>query len=284
MATSTRIFIGLQLGILAGCTYQENLPEVDLDGVVRISKEAATVTLEDPETGEERTITDPRAIGPVYIGAFASVRSTDFGFPHPEMGPIVGDQPAGNTYPYGGTSLGRFDWACYEVLRCKVVTGRYSSFDDLLGFFEDELQDPITDPFGEEVTGAEAFRERCYDVLYITSDEELNWLAREPDFVDMGDYYEADVEMLHVTYVEDMAIWAFIDMPSVSFDFTTCDPNDGIYFSRYSEAYYEGTNQIDVLNFPKTYITNGDLLVEEPWLMSAPDETFEIDVGYKYED
>ena len=113
------------------CTFEENLPQVDLEGTVRIPVEAATFTL--GQNDDAREVTDARGIGPVFVGAFPSIQKVLYDFAHPEIGPIVGED--GNTYPYGGNTIGRFDWACYQTLACKVVTGRFSNYDDVLDFF-----------------------------------------------------------------------------------------------------------------------------------------------------
>ena len=38
----------------------------------------------------------------------------------------------GNAYPYGGGSVGRYDFACFSSVACKVVTGRFTDYDDIL--------------------------------------------------------------------------------------------------------------------------------------------------------
>lgn len=271
----------LALG-LAGCGYDENLPNADLTGVVRLPKEALQITLTDETTGEARVVEDTRAFGPVYMGAFASVRTGDFDFPHPEMGPIVDDDYPGNTYPYGGTSLGRFDWGCYQSLVCKVVTGRYQSYEDLLDFFATVLQDPVTGPDGEEITDPVTFQERCYAANYITSDDELAFLAREPDFTDKGDYLEAEVTIPHVAWVEGMSLWGWMDMPSYTFDFATCDPNEGVRFNQYSEDFYQGTNHANILNYPSLFIDSGDWVVEDAPVITDPEEEFVLELGFHY--
>lgn len=269
------------LGLLAlvGCAYDEGLNSYDLSGVVRLPKEALQVTLVD-DNGNEFVIDDARAIGPVYLGAFASVREGDFAYPHPEMGPVIDTEKPGDTYPYGGTSVGRFDWGCYQSLVCKVVTGRYESYDDLIDFMANVVQDPIIDPNGNEVTDGTVFQERCYDALYITSDEELAWLGREPDFVDKGDYLEAEVTIPHVAFTEGMALWGWVDMPSKTFDYATCTDSVGEKYQRYNEDYYVGTNYSDLMNFPSLYIDYGDWVVNNAPSLSSPDEDFVLELGY----
>lgn len=267
-----------------GCTYDEKLPTVDLQGTIRLPRSAMQVTLFDEETREDRVIEDIRALGPVYIGAFPDVRSGDFAYDHPEMGPITDADYPGNTYPYGGTSKGRFDFGCYQSMVCKMVTGRYSSYDDVLEFFRDVVKDPVTDAQGEEVTNGDVYRETCYDEMYITSDEEVAFLARTPDFHEEGDYLVADVTMLHVNWVEGMKLWGWVDMPSRTFDFSTCDDGNGVYYSRYSESYYEGTNASELINFPSLYIDEGDFVstADGAPTITDPDQPFELNVEFQY--
>ncbi|MDP6931293.1 MAG: hypothetical protein QGG40_00185 [Myxococcota bacterium] len=291
-ALSTALFIAL----LPACSYTEVIPEVDLEGKIQVPREAVQLTLVDDD-GNEYTIDDPRALGPVYVGTFPSINEGDFDFPHPEMGPIVIDGYPGDTYPYGGTTVGRFDWGCYESIVCKMVSGRYDSFEDILEFHNDVLNAPVLDASGDEVTSPDAYRERCYDALYITSDEEMTLLSRERDFElvtadDGTEVYETDVTILQTGYEEGMSVWGWIDMPSPSFNFVTCDPNDGESYYRYSEDYYKGTNYVDLLNYPSLYIDGGDWVAQphesyetiQPPVITDPDEPFTIRLGYSYED
>lgn len=285
MARTTTLAVTIAVGLLASCTYQEDLPSEDLVGVVRLPKEALeTLTLNDPATSEPIIVNDMRALGPVYVGAFASVESDDFDYPHPEMGPILNKDNPGDTYPYGGTSIGRFDWACYQTLVCKVVTGRFQSYDDIISFFSDVLDDPITGPDGEEITDPEIFQERCFDAYYVTTNDELSFLSSANDFEDKGDYYEAPVTVPHVNWVEGLSLWGWIDMPSYTFDFASCDSNSGQKYVRYSEDFYEGTSQANLLNFPSQFIDPGDWIVEDAPIITNPDDDFVLELGYHYEE
>ncbi len=272
----------LMLGLLAGCGYDENLPSADLKGVVRLPKEALDITLSDPTTGEPMVINDMRALGPVYLGAFPSVSEGYFDYPHPEMGPIIDKDQVGDTYPYGGTSIGRFDWACYQTVVCKVVTGRFQSYEEILGFFSDVLKSPVTGPDGEEITDPEIFQERCYDAYYITSDDELAFLNDENDFTDKGDYIEAEVTIPHVNWVEGMALWGWMDMPAYEFNFATCDAESGQQYVRYSESFYQGTNYTGLLNAPSQFIDSGDWIVQDAPIITDPAEEFVLELGFHY--
>ena len=77
--------------LLSACTWNEDLTHFDLVGTVRLPKEAVSFTFVD-DKGIVNVVPDPRAIGPVYLGAFPSVREGDFPYPHPEMGPIITDE------------------------------------------------------------------------------------------------------------------------------------------------------------------------------------------------
>lgn len=272
----------LMLGLLVGCGYDENLPSADLTGVVRLPKEALDITLSDPLTGEPMVINDMRGLGPVYLGAFPSVSEGYFDYPHPEMGPIIDKDQVGDTYPYGGTSVGRFDWACYQTLVCKVVTGRYQSYEEIIDFFTNVLNAPITGPSGEEITDPEIFQERCYDAYYITSDDELSFLNDANDFVDKGDYIEAEVTIPHVNWVEGMALWGWMDMPSYEFNFATCDSEGGQLYTRYAESFYQGTNRTGLLNSPSDFIDSGDWIVQDAPIITDPTEEFVLELGFHY--
>lgn len=274
------LFLSLA-SLVSGCVYSEDaLEHVDMFGKVRLPKEAVQITL--LKDGEAREIDDPRAIGPVYIGAFPSVQEGLYEFPHPEMGPVLDPLLPGNTYPYGGTTVGRFDWACYEALRCKMVTGRFESYDDVLEFWEDQLEAPVTAPDGELVGSGVEYQERCYELMYLTSDDEVSFVNEEVDFELQGDYYVADVELLHVLFSKGMAIWGWVDMPDESYTFRTCEETEGDFQYYYTDQYYTGTNNINLLNYPGEFIDEGDW-VAEGVTVNKPDDEFVLDLGVHHE-
>lgn len=274
------LLLGLGTLLGAGCTYQEELPNADLTGVVRIPKDVATVELVNLE-GERWTVEDPRAIGPVYVGVYAGIDDTLYDYPHPEWGPVLSED-GGDAYPYGGGTVGRFTWGCYAATVCQTVTGRYSTYDDVLDFFKNQLRSPITDDEGREITSATEFQEKCFQAEYVTSDEELD-LIGPTSFVDQGDYYEADIEILHSQWEEGISVWGFVDMPSPDFTFETCDSSLGDYHNYYDEQYYKGTNADEILNKPGYYISAGDLISFEAAVVNDPDQPFVLELGYKYE-
>ena len=270
--------------VLAGCAYQEDLPEVDLLGTVRIPAAASQF-----EFGEDidklEIIDDARAMGPVYIGVFPSVQEGLYDFPHPEIGPVLNTSQEGDTYPYGGTTIGRFDWACYQELVCKVTTGRFTSYDDLLDYFANVIGDSVSDSEGVEVGSGTEFQEHCYELLFATADYEMLFINETTDFVLEDGYYVAeDVEIPQVPYTEGMAIWGWMDMPSRTYEYSTCDPGNGEIASYYNEFYDRGTNYIDVLNFPGKYIDPGDWIVQEAVLVNDPDAKFDLEIGFNYVD
>ncbi len=303
--------IGFSSVALSGCgSFDEGLRERDLTGVVRIPVEALTaLELVDPDgtpivqdgftLDEEGTpvmdITDQMGlIGPVYIGGFPSVEEGDYAYPHPEMGPILDEDRPGNTYPYGGTSIGRFDYACYKQLTCKVVTGRYDSFQSIIDFFSGVVQEPIIAPDGTEVLSGATYQEHCFSTEYVTSDDELSFVDDDPNedvspyfkpyfrLNGEGTHYEADVTIPQALFIEDMELWGWVDMPSVRYNFTTCDSDAGTQYRRYTEQFMEGSSYPDLLNYPGIYIDEGDW-VAEPVVLSDADEKFTVDFNFQFE-
>jgi hypothetical protein len=271
-----------------GCAFDENLPEVDLSGVVRLPAAITQFNYqEDPTLDADPTVIDDvRGIGPVYLGVFPSVQEGLYDYPHPEIGPVLTAAQEGNTYPYGGTSIGRFDWACYQQLKCKIVTGRFTSYDDIIDYFANKLNTPIEDQLGNEVLGGTDFQERCFEVLYMTGDYELLFADTETDFNldSSGEYYEAEIEIPHVIYAEGMSVWGWVDMPSQTYEFSSCDPDVGEVQNYYNDSYDIGTNSIDLLNYPGNYIDSGDWVVQEAAIINNPADQFELEIGFHYVD
>ncbi len=307
MRTITLGLVGLSFG---GCAYEENLREADLTGKVRIPLEALeSLQLIDPdgtpivdggftldEDGQPvLDITDQMGLlGPVYLGAFPSVEEGHYAYPHPEMGPILDADKPGDTYPYGGTTIGRFDYACYEQLRCKAVTGRYTDYQEIIDFFADVVQEPIKAPDGTEVTSASAYQEHCFTTEHVTSNDELSFIDDDPEenikpyfkpyfsLNSEGTHYEADVTIPHTLVVDEMALWGWVDMPSARYNFATCNESEGDYHYRYTEQFYKGSSFPDLLNFPGLYVDEGDW-VAEPYIVDSADKEFTIDFNFKYE-
>jgi hypothetical protein len=276
--------LGLSIAALlaTGCTFDEHLPQVDVTGTLILPKEAATYTVLNAQTGEETVVEDIRAIGPVYMGVFPNIEYSLYDYPHPEMGPVIVDGTPGNTYPYGGGTVGRFDFACFSDLACRISTGRFSSFEDILDWYNDVLSDPVKDEFGAVVDSPDFFRSYCYELFQYTADYELTFLSEfvnangeETNTLDFavnanGDY-EAEFDLWQVTYKPDMKIWGWMDTPSEKFSFSTCDPDQGQYNSKYTNDFYYGTNFNDLLNFPSKYIFENDWVIQDPYAFTATD-------------
>jgi len=267
---------------VTGCTFDEHLPQVDVEGTIVLPKEAATYTVVDARTGEETIVEDARAIGPVYLGVFPNVRDDLYDYPHPEMGPVIVDGTPGNTYPYGGGTIGRFDFACFSDLACRITTGRYESFEDILDWYNTVLGDPVVDEFGAVVDSPDFFRSYCYELFQYTADYELTFLSQfvnanglEMNTMDFevnadGDY-EAKFDLWQVSYKPDMKIWGWMDAPSEKFTFSTCDPDRGQQNTKYTNDFEYGTNYTDLLNYPSKYIFENDWVVQSPYTFTSAD-------------
>ncbi len=279
---------------LAGCGFDENLPEIDITGTVVVPRAAATRTVTD-EQGAQTEVTDVRLIGPVYLGAFPDVQQGAFAYPHPEMGPILDPAYPGDTYPYGGTSVGRFDFACFESVACQVTTGRFSSFEQILEYFNVWADDPVLDAYGEEITSARYYEQYCLWYYYNTSYDEFGFLAVDQD--ENGDWvpdldftenadgdFVAEFSMKHTPYVEGMKIWGWVDNPSQAYTFSTCDadrPGPARY--DYDMNFEAGGSHQDILNFPSLYIYQGDWISSAAWAMTSPEDEPEIVLDFDYE-
>lgn len=269
------------LVFLAGC-YQENLPQIDIAGKVVLPRAAATRTVpvvddQGSVTGTTE-VTDPRLLGPVFLGAYSGIDTTAFVYPHPAMGPVINGVP-GNAFPYGATTVGRFDFACYEFLACKVTTGRFTSYADMLDYFANVLATPVVDVYGTEIEAGSTFQQRCYDYFNITSDEEVSFLGPESFTENADGDFEGSFLMAHTTYVEGMSFWGFMDAPTVdpvspssNGSFSTCNATAGRQYVEYDQDFYEGAPYADVLNVPSYYIYVGDWVADGSTVMTSPDE------------
>jgi hypothetical protein len=260
---------------LAGCAFNEELPEGDVTGKVILPREAATrdtLSLEDadgdgfPDTTADNT--DVRLIGSVFLGAFSGIDTTSFAYPHPSMGPVIDPHHPGDTFPYGGTSVGRYDYACYEAVACQVVTGRFAGWDKLLSYFNDLLGVEVVDMEGEVVDNPSTYQQRCYHFYKVTSDAELPFIstAEDLDFKENADGdFEAEFTMPHTYLVDGMVIWGFMDAPELSVEntsingqFTSCTTSTDQPQAEYDNTYERGRSEIHLLNLPSEYITPGD--------------------------
>ena len=272
----------LSLLILAqfqSCAFDENLNSHDLRGTVKIPLAATAFVYGNGD--DQQILDDVRALGPLYLGVYPAIEEGLYPFPHPAMGPILSEGQDGNAYPYGGNTVGRFDWACYQQLVCKVSTGRFEDYGDILDYFANVLGEPLRTLDGDLVGSSVEYQERCYEVEYATGDNEMLFIG-EKDFRVEGDYLVADVVIPHVPFNEGMKIWGWVDMPSPSYEFSTCDPTVGDTVNYYAEAYDLGTNAIDVLNYPGKYIDYGDWVVQTAVEITDPASNFEVIVDFQY--
>lgn len=297
----TTLRLAITLGLLgampavSGCTFDEEILIHNLKGTVRVPVEAATRVVAT-EGGGEEAVTDARFIGPVYLGLFPSVlpAGTVASYTHPEIGPQYAEGVQGDTYPYGGTTVGDIRFTCLEFLRCKMVTGRFPSYDDMVSWYRDVLGTPIVDADGKEVEHGVLIQQVCFDLLEVTSDHEIGLITGDRngdgvaddldlDFTlsDDGKYYEAEFNIWQQNWYWDVdeeretgctpgkdctgfTLWGFMDAPDGATNlYSTCNPNQGYVESTYNNNFYGGKAYSDVLNKPTSYITRGDWVAGE---------------------
>jgi len=238
MSGRALVLFALFCSLLAGC-YEESIPERNLDGELVIAGDL---------------VNDPRDAGMIYIGIYEGFDPEQLGYPYPTTGPRVGDNPIGDALPYGGSSVGAYTYACYRALRCKVVSGRYSSLEELLE------TNPVEED--EELATAEQMYDQCSWYYGWNSLPEFSFIGSDQlDFArDSAGDWVADFRAWHTRIPTGAILWGFADN-----DFTSCSPDQGTVNRRRSEDdqyFREGSNFNDVLNFPDKYITEGDFLTE----------------------
>lgn len=296
----TRVTLIASLALLGACKYDEGLVIRDITGTVTLPEDAATRTVTHTDGTDHDITDDPRLLGPVYLGLYPSVREGLYEYSHPEIGPVFQTGVPGDTYPYGGTSVGDFRYACFQQLTCRVVSGRFVDFDDMVGWFNDELDQPFTDAFGNKVDNGEYVRQTCYDLLHYTSDEEIRITATEDknedgsldagdlDFVQQNDgTWEAEFTIWQQEYFENaedgtgFTLWGWMDAPSESFRFSTCNPEEGYYQTEYNAEYYAGVQYDILLNRPAQFISGGDYVSSEGFVFGSPDDSPTLTLDYK---
>ena len=283
--------------LLVGCAYEEGLLIQNLQGRVFVPKEAITREIVFSDGRVETLGPDIRLLGPVYLGLYPSVLPANVieRYPHPEIGPQFLDDVQGDTYPYGGTTIGDLRFSCLEYLTCKVTSGRFLDYQDLLDWFK-LVEQPITDAAGAEVSDSKFLEQTCYDLLNATSDEEVRITAYEDrnedgsidaldlDFVDDGgDYYVGEFTLWQQEHFSDQnqkdctrgrdctgfSLWGWMDAPSTGrYQFATCDETAGYQNTLYNADFFGGAPYTNVLNFPSSYITEGDWVATEPYVWS----------------
>lgn len=285
--------------LLTGCGFDEGIIVENMTGKVILPREAATRTFVD-ESGAETTVTDPRLIGPVYLGLFSAVESGLEAYPSPAQGPSFEAGIPGNTYPYGGTSLGDIRFPCMETLKCRVVSGRYVDFDEMVDWFNNTLRQPITDSNGAVVTSGDYIEQTCFDLLDYTTRDEIRLTALDEnedgqinaadlDFQEQTDgTFAADFTIWQQEYFEDgedqtgFSLWGWMDAPSEqTYKFTTCDPNGGYNEQQYNRDFFAGRPYNDLLNRPTQYIASGDWVSSTPYVYrSAEDKNVTITLDF----
>jgi hypothetical protein len=288
--------------IVGGCAYDENLPIANLKGRVFVPKAATTRTIAREDGTEEVIGPDVKLIGPVYLGLYPSIYPANVveRFPHPEVGPQYLEGVTGDAYPYGGTTVGDLRFACFEFLTCKLSSGRFLDFQEIVDWFA-YLEQPVVDAAGSEIQDGDFIRQTCFDMLNVTGDDEIRITAYEDrdgdgaidkgdlDFVDYDDeYWMAEFtvwqqEMFWDQNQEDCTpgvdpdkggckgfqLWGWMDAPStLSYQFSTCDPANGFLFNEYNNLLVSGRPYEDVLNFPASYIAEGDYTAPEGYIWS----------------
>lgn len=284
-------FAALALLLGSGCGFDEGIWVGNMQGTVVIPFEAATGTYVN-ESGEEVTGPDRRFIGPVYLGLYPEVRDDIFAYPHPEVGPVFQAGIPGDTYPYGGTSVGDMRFACLKALQCRTVSNRFLDLDELVSWYNTVLPEQLVDASGNPVESGAYFRQLCYEMLNYTTDEELRLTAadrNEDGLIDEKDLdfqrndedqtFEATFTIYQQEYFSDpdgrgMSLWGWMDAPSEStYRFTTCDPNQGFQQNEYDADFEGGMQYGDLLNQPSQYIGAGDWVSSNAHVYSSPDET-----------
>jgi len=273
------------LASLVGCAYEETaLEHFDIHGKVKIPKEALSVEIIDADGNSYVIDGDIRTLGPVYLGVFPGTQEGAYAYTSPETGPVLDASEDGDTYPYGGTTVGRMEFGCYEQLVCKMVTGRFTSYDDVLDFWANQMHNPIVNREGVAVGSEQEYRETCYDINYYATDYEVDFIKEgRLDFKEDGDYYVAETDILHTYVKEGMKVWGWVDMPSRTFDFSTCSDDLGTTVNYYDQQYYRGASYSNVLNQPGKYIQGGDWVADEIPTINNVDDEFEVVLGFKNE-
>ena len=315
---STRRFVssaGLLLALtsVSGC-YSEGLEIYDLTGTVRIPADAATYQFTRPvlddagnpvtdDSGnpvtESETRTDVKLLGPVYIGLYADVRNDIFAYPYPEAGPPVAGANVGDTYPYGGTTMGDYRYACYEFFQCRMVSGRYVDFDEIVSWWKDVVGNPITDRTGAPVLTGAAMEDTCYTLRRFTEPLELGitaaidrnddglldandldfTLVEDPD----GDYFEGEFTIPQAEFFPGMKAWAMLERPSAgSFLYDdTCNDELGYQEFTFDQNWRAGASNQDVLNRPAGYLNTGDRVASVGFEWNDPWEPAEIVLDFE---
>lgn len=308
------VWVTLALAV-PGCQFDEGLIIENLRGSVSIPVAAATRSIAGEEVGEEILIeADPRLLGPVYLGLYADVAEANVleDYPHPTFGPQFQPDQTGDSFPYGGTTVGDLRFSCLPALSCRLTSGRFEDWQSIVDWFE-LLQAPINDIDGTPVTSGEFLRQRCYDFFNVTSDAEVRVTAYEDrnddgeinaldlDFVREGEFFVADFELFQQEHFYDteaeadgctpgvdcpaFKLWGWMDAPDPNqFEFQTCveDATFNFQVREYNITFFPGAARPDTLNFPSRYINTGDWVSSDPYewsdVFSEPELMLDFEV------
>lgn len=295
----TRITVALSMlfpVVVGGCVFDEGLLIQNLQGRIFVPKAAVTRDIVRADGTVETIGPDIRLLGPVYLGLYPSVLGENVieRYPHPEIGPQFLEDVQGDTYPYGGTTIGDLRFACLEFLSCKVTSGRFVDYQDLIDWFA-FVDQPISDAAGAEVTDSAFLQQTCYDLLNATADDEVRITAYEDrnddgdldaldlDFVEEDDYFVGEFTLWQQEHFSDQnqedctpgtdctgfTLWGWMDAPSEGrYQFATCDASAGFQNTLYNADFFGGVVYPNLLNFPSTYITDGDWVAGEGYIWS----------------
>lgn len=267
---------------LSACSFDEGLIIEDMTGRIVVPRAAASRTMPNGETLDG----DVRLIGPVYLGLYPNVRDDIFSYPHPEIGPSFSEDSPGDTYPYGGTSVGDIRYPCLQALVCRTTSGRFVDYDDILNWFNTYYDDTIVDGQGREVQSGEFIRQTCFERLRVTSDEEVRITAYEDvnedgsldaqdlEFIENADGdFEAEFKIYQQEFFEGFQLWGWMDSPAeVDGRLNTCDGTEGFLDAEYANRFRGGRPYRDLLNFPSTYLQEGDWVAGTPHTYSSVDD------------
>jgi hypothetical protein len=181
-----------------------------------------------------------------------------------------------------------------------MISGRYTDFDDIVEFFNQELQAPLTDVRGQVVTSGDEIRANCYDLLNVTADSEVRITATKDrnddgeldkgdlDFVETaeGDFV-ANFKIYQADFYDGMSAWAWMDAPQGrDFTFTSCYQEDefgngvGYQEDTYDQRWYAGTARPDVINAPYLLLQDEDWVASHGAVWNTPWERPEIRLDF----
>lgn len=285
-----RTFCVLALA-LSACSFNEGLVIENMTGRILIPAEAATRVMPNGETVEN----DARLIGPVTLGFYPEVRDDIYQFPHPAVGPSFSAEQAGDTYPYGGTTVGDIRYPCVADLVCRMTSGRFTDYDDIIDWYGTYYEDPIIDRNGQEIVTGEYLRQTCFQQLRVTSDEEVRIIQTEDrnedgtidtndlDFVLNADgFFEAEFIVYQQEFYEGFELWGWMDSPSaVDGRVNTCDTLNGFGDFEYNQGFQGGLQYPDLLNFPEKYIQQGDWVAGQGFKYESVDDEVVLTLDFE---